>query len=100
NIAATREAYGLDKVEVIEYDAKTTATAGALKADAQTAAQIRIIDPNLVSASFKQLEQYRQYYNFANHLDVDRYNLNGKTQDTVIAVRELNQSGLGSSQSW
>ena len=100
NIAATRVAYGLDKVEVIEYDAKTTATAGALKSDAQTAAQIRIIDPNLVSASFKQLEQYRQYYNFVNHLDVDRYIINGKTQDTVIAVRELNQSGLGSSQSW
>lgn len=100
NIDATRAAYGLDKVEVIEYDAKTTATAGALKEDAQTAAQIRIIDPNLVSASFKQLEQYRQYYNFVNHLDVDRYIINGKAQDTVIAVRELNQSGLGSSQSW
>jgi uncharacterized membrane protein (UPF0182 family) len=100
NIAATRAAYGLDNVETIQYEAKTTATAGALKADAQTAAQIRIIDPNLVSSSFKQLEQYRQYYNFVNHLDVDRYKINGKVQDTVLAVRELNQSGLGSSQSW
>ena len=100
NIEATRAAYGLDKVETIAYDAKTTATQGALKEDAQTAAQIRIIDPNLVSSSFKQLEQYRQYYNFVNHLDVDRYTINGKTQDTVLAVRELNQSGLGNSQSW
>jgi uncharacterized membrane protein (UPF0182 family) len=100
NIEATRAAYGLDKVQTIAYDAKTTATAGALKQDAQTAAQIRIIDPNLVSASFKQLEQYRQYYNFVNHLDVDRYTIKGKTQDTVLAVRELNQSGLGTSQSW
>ena len=100
NIEATKTAYGLDNVQQIQYNAKTTATAGALKADAQTAAQIRIIDPNLVSASFRQLEQYRQYYNFVNHLDVDRYTINGKTQDTVLAVRELNQSGLGSSQSW
>jgi uncharacterized membrane protein (UPF0182 family) len=100
NIEATRAAYGLDKVEVVEYDAKTTATAGALKKDAQTAAQIRILDPNLVSSSFKQLEQYRQYYGFENHLDVDRYKINGKVQDTVLAVRELNQSGLGTSQSW
>jgi uncharacterized membrane protein (UPF0182 family) len=100
NIEATRAAYGLDKVQTVEYDAKTTATAGALKKDAQTAAQIRILDPNLVSASFKQLEQYRQYYGFQNHLDVDRYKINGKVQDTVLAVRELNQSGLGSSQSW
>jgi uncharacterized membrane protein (UPF0182 family) len=53
-----------------------------------------------VSASFKQLEQYKQYYNFVAHLDVDRYQIDGKTQDTVVAVRELDQSGLGSSQSW
>ena len=100
NIQATREAYGLNNVESVAYNAKTTASEGALRADAQTTAQIRIIDPTLVSASFRQLEQYRQYYNFGNHLDVDRYNIGGKSQDTVLAVRELNQSGLGSSQSW
>ncbi len=100
NIAATRFAYGLDNIQTVNYAAKTTATPDALKNDSLTAAQIRIIDPALVSASFKQLEQFRQYYDFVNHLDVDRYTINGKTQDTVVAVRELNQSGLGSSQSW
>ena len=100
NIEATRFAYGLDGVQTVSYNAKTTADAGALKQDAQTAAQIRIIDPTLVAASFRQLEQYRQYYNFTNHLDVDRYTLGGKEQDTVLAVRELNQKGLGTSQSW
>ena len=101
NIAATRYAYGLDGVETVNYNAKTTATADALKADAQTAAQIRIIDPILVSPSFRQLEQYKQYYNFTSKLDVDRYKVDGKVQDTVIAVRELNQSGLSSAaQSW
>ena len=100
NLEATRFAYGLDKVQTIQYAAKTTATTGALRKDAETAASIRIIDPALVSPSFRQLEQYRQYYNFENHLDVDRYKINGKSQDTVLAVRELNQSGLGGSQSW
>ena len=100
NIEATRFAYGLDQVKTVDYNAKTTADAGALRKDADTTAQIRIIDPTLVSASFRQLEQFRQYYNFANHLDVDRYQIDGKSQDTVIAVRELNQSGLGTSQSW
>ncbi|MEN9955800.1 MAG: hypothetical protein RLY34_607, partial [Actinomycetota bacterium] len=100
NIEATRTAYGLDKVEVSEYKATTDATAGALRQDAETTANIRIIDPALVSASFKQLEQYKQYYSFASHLDVDRYVIDGKTQDTVIATRELQQSGLGDSQSW
>ena len=100
NIKATLAAYGLDKIQVENYDAKTTAEPGALKAYAQTTANIRIIDPTLVSASFKQLEQYKQYYDFAAHLDVDRYQVDGKTQDTVIAVRELNQAGLGDAQSW
>ena len=100
NIAATRTAYGLDQVEATEYKATTDATAGALRKDAETTANIRIIDPALVSASFRQLEQYKQYYSFASHLDVDRYAIDGKTQDTVLAVRELQQSGLGDSQSW
>jgi uncharacterized membrane protein (UPF0182 family) len=100
NIEATRAAYGLDAVESAEYAATTNAAAGALRKDAETTANIRIIDPALVSASFKQLEQYKQYYSFASHLDVDRYTIDGKTQDTVLAVRELQQSGLGDSQSW
>ena len=100
NLEATRFAYGLDNIETIEYNAKTTASEADLRNDAETTANIRILDPMLVSSSFRQLEQYRQYYNFSNDLDVDRYTLDGKIQDTVIAARELNQSGLGSSQSW
>ncbi|CAB4957925.1 unannotated protein [freshwater metagenome] len=100
NIEATRLAYGIEDVDTIAYNAKTKATAADLRKDADTTANIRILDPSLVSESFRQLEQYRQYYGFGNLLDVDRYQIDGKTQDTVVAVRELNQSGLGSSQSW
>ena len=100
NIKATRAAYGIDSVEKVNYNARTDATPGALREDAETTASIRIIDPALVSASFRQLEQFRQYYNFPNLLDVDRYEVDSVVQDTVIAVRELNQGGLGDSQSW
>ena len=100
NIDATRIAFGLDKVEVVEYDAKVVAEKGALRNDANTTAQIRILDPALVSDAFRQLEQFRQYYSFPDRLHVDRYMIDGKIQDTVVAVRELNQAGLGESQSW
>ena len=100
NLLATRAAYGIDDVLKVEYNAKTDATPGALREDAETTASIRIIDPALVSSSFRQLEQFRQYYNFPNILDVGRYNVDGVVQDTVLAVRELNQAGLGDSQSW
>ena len=99
NIDATRTAYGVDDVQEQPYDAVTDANKGALRADAETTANIRILDPALVSDSFKQLERIKQYYQFPNHLDVDRYDIDGTTQDTVIAVRELDQSGLGA-QSW
>ena len=100
NIEATRAAYGVSKVKEEPYSATTDAEQGALRNDAETTANIRIIDPALVSDSFAQLEQIKQYYQFNNHLDVDRYTIDGKTQDTVIAVRELNQKNTGASQSW
>ncbi len=100
NIDATRVAYGLDGVEVVDYDAKVVAEPGALRNDAKTTASIRILDPALVSDAFRQLEQYRQYYSFPNRLHIDRYEIDGQVQDTVVAVRELNQAGLGESQSW
>ena len=99
NIDGTREGFGLSDINQVEYTATTTAEAGALRADAETTAHIRIIDPALVPDAFAQLEQFRQYYKFPTHLDVDRYTIDGNKQDTVLAVRELNSAGLTSS-SW
>ena len=98
SIDATRTAYGVDGVEEVPYSATTDAEPGALREDAETTANIRILDPSIVPKAFAQLQQFKQYYTFAPHLDVDRYEIDGTTQDTVIAVRELNQSGLGDSQ--
>lgn len=101
NIGMTRAAYGLDQVTVERYNATTNATTGALAKDAQTTANIRLLDPNLISDAFSQLEQYRPYYQFPKSLNVDRYMVDGKVQDTVIAVRELNPDGLSADQqSW
>ena len=93
-IEATRTAYGLDAVEVIPYAATAEGERGALQEDAQTTASIRLLDPALVSDAFRQLEQIRQYYNFPDALDVGRYDIDGETRDTVIAVRELDLGGL------
>jgi hypothetical protein len=99
NIAATRDAYGVAEVEEIPYNATTDAEPGALREDAETTASIRIIDPALVTRTFQQFEQVRQFYQFPKYLDVDRYDVDGTTQDTVIALRELNQEGQ-SSRGW
>ena len=98
-IQATRNAYGLSSIDVIPYNATTNAQPGALKQDAQTTAQIRIMDPAVISPSFQQLQQFRQYYSFPQTLSLDRYTIDGKQQDAVVAARELDQSGL-TSNSW
>ena len=53
-----------------------------------------------MTEAYAQLQQIKQYYQFEPRLDVDRYTINGKTQDTVIGVRELDISKLGSASSW
>lgn len=93
NIDATRAAYGLDAVKTDEYKATTKAQAGALQKDAETTAQIRLLDPQIVSPTFKQLQQRKQYYTFADTLAVDKYDIDGVNQDTVIAAREINLEG-------
>ncbi|WP_199184288.1 UPF0182 family protein [Cryobacterium sp. Y62] len=100
NIDLTRDAYDVADIEEIPYNATTTAEPGALRADAATTANIRILDPALVSDSYRQLEQFRQYYQFPDNLDVDRYVIDGVSQDAVVAVRDLNIDGLNTGNTW
>jgi uncharacterized membrane protein (UPF0182 family) len=99
NIDATRAAYGLENVEVKDYQATVTTSAGQLANDAATIANIRLMDPNVLSATFRQLQQIKPYYTFADSLDIDRYTINGQERDVVVAVRELNIDG-NPSRNW
>ena len=99
NIEATRAAYKVDGVEVTNYSAKTTATAGQLRTDAEALPGIRLIDPSVVSPTYEQLQQVRGYYRFPKTLDVDRYTIGGQETDAVVAVREMNLSGI-EGQNW
>jgi len=94
NIQATRAAYGLAGAKVSEYKASTTTNPNQLRNDAATIPGIRIVDPSVVSPTFKQLQAVKTYYQFPDALDVDRYTIKGKVEDTVVAVRELDLAGL------
>ena len=93
NIEATRAAYGLSDVKVQDYQATIETSAGQLKNDETTISNIRLLDPNVVPSTFRQLQQIKPYYNFPDSLDVDRYTFNGVKRDSVVAVRELNIEG-------
>ena len=99
NIDATRSAYGLDDVAISDYQATVATNTGQLADDAATIANIRLMDPNVLSATFRQLQQIRPYYSFPESLDIDRYTVDGVKRDVVIAARELNIEG-NPSRNW
>ncbi len=99
NLDATRKAYGVDNLKVTDYSASTEASAGQLRQDADATASIRIMDPLVISPAFSQREGSRDYYQFPSSLDVDRYEIDGTMQDTIVAVRELDESRIPE-QTW
>ena len=73
----------------------------AISTDQGTVPNIRLLDPNRLSRTFTQLEQRRNFYGFAPTLDVDRYTVDGHTQDYVVAAREIDPDNLvGNQQDW
>ncbi len=99
NITATGAAFGLDRVKRVQNPAPpVTEDKAQEREDAAAIPGARIIDPNVVAPTFRQLEGQRDYYAFPDTLDVDRYQLKGQTSDAVVAVREINLNGLPDNQ--
>jgi uncharacterized protein len=95
NIKATRDAYDINDSEVKDYSGTSKAGKEQLRAAADTTASTRLLDPNVVSPTYQQKQQVRGYYQFPATLDVDRYrNKDGKEQDTVVGLREINTEGI------
>ena len=98
NIEATRAAYDLQDSAITEYNAQTTLSPQQLGADAASLPGIRLLDPTLVNQTFEQLQQVRGYYSVPAVLDIDRYMVDGRERDMVIAAREMNVDGLPDAQ--
>jgi len=98
NIAATREAYGVSDVDAEEYRATTEVEEGQLEGDSETIPGIRLLDPNVVPLAFQQLQQVRGFYAFSDPLDVDRYEVDGENRDVVVAVRDVDLTGIPEGQ--
>ncbi|MEU2347545.1 UPF0182 family protein [Modestobacter sp. NPDC049651] len=104
-ISSTLAAYDLSDIEYVNYaqDATgdtvdTTSTLSQLRDDTQTIPNARLLDPNVLSSTFTARQQIRNVYGFPEKLDIDRYTIDGQTQDYVVAVRELDSSGLSGDQ--
>ncbi|WP_280347299.1 UPF0182 family protein [Nocardia neocaledoniensis] len=101
NIAATRQAYGIgaDRVEYQPYPGVGSKQPPQVPADATTIADIRLLDPAVLSRTFTQQQQLKNFYSFPDHLDLDRYTVDGRLRDYVVAARELTPAALSGNQS-
>lgn len=113
NIESTRYHYGLtDDNVTIERDwgvpgekeddaASQEEGAESIAGDTNTLANIRILDPEVLSPTFTQQRQLKNFYGFPESLAIDRYEVDGEMHDFVVAARELNPQTLqGNQQDW
>ena len=104
NIVATRAAYGISNVKYSSYDATTDVTPveeHKIKTNTGTIPNARLLDPNILAPTFDQRQRILNYYSFNDKLDIDRYTIDGKTQDYVVGARELDPTKLtGNQTNW
>jgi len=103
NIASTRAAYGItdNTVHYVDYPGTATVAPTAVAADTATISNVRLLDPTVLSRTFTQQQQLKNFYGFPNTLAVDRYTLDGQLRDFVVAARELAPNTLtGNQTNW
>jgi len=88
NIAWTRRAFGIDQVELREFEAEASVEALNLSANRSTLENIRLWDWQALRDTLKQIQAIRTYYDFQD-VDVDRYQVGGQVRQMMIAPREI-----------
>ncbi len=99
NIDATRKAYGLDSVEEIPFEPRTTNTIFNPSTHGPTIDNIRLWDWRALQETLRQIQEIRTYYDFRD-VDIDRYIINGKPRQVMLAARELDLLKLPSGTNW
>jgi uncharacterized membrane protein (UPF0182 family) len=93
NIVWTRRAFGLDRMEIRNYEAQTTVAAFDREANRATFDNIRLWDVNALQDTLRQIQEIRTYYDFRD-VDVDRYVINGEMRQMMMAAREIDDKKL------
>ncbi|MGI9610773.1 MAG: UPF0182 family protein, partial [Acidimicrobiia bacterium] len=91
NIAGTRFAYGLElsEAEKRQFPFTEGITVAEVDENQEILSDILVVDPFLAQDSFEKDQGERREYEFID-LDIDRYDVNGRTEPVAISVRELN----------
>jgi uncharacterized membrane protein (UPF0182 family) len=93
NIAATREAYALDRVEERELQGEAALSKQDIENNRATLDNVRLWDHQPLLETFGQIQEIRTYYDFVS-VDNDRYQINGQNRQVMLSARELNPAAL------
>lgn len=100
NIEWTRRGFGVEQIELRDFDAQTSVAALDLPDNRATLDNIRLWDWQALQDTLRQIQAIRTYYDFPD-VDVDRYTVGGQTRQMMIAPREINDDKLpASSRNW
>lgn len=98
NIAATRKAFALDRVEERELSGDVLLSKADIDANASTLDNVRLWDSQPLLDTFGQMQEIRTYYDFTS-VDIDRYVIDGRYRQVMLSARELNSESLPA-KSW
>jgi uncharacterized protein len=93
NIAATRAAFALDRVEERELPGEASLTRQDIENNRETLDNVRLWDHQPLLETFGQIQEIRTYYDFIS-VDNDRYLINGRNRQVMLSMRELNPAAL------
>lgn len=100
NIVSTRRAFGLEQVELRDFQADNSVEGLDLAANRPTLENIRLWDWHALQDTLKQIQAIRTYYDFPD-VDVDRYHIDGSMRQMMVAAREIDVKKLPeSSRNW
>lgn len=91
NIEFTRKAFGLENIEQRDFPVQTNLTPKDIEDNKVTIDNIRINEFDRIGEVYNQIQAIRNYYKF-NNIDIDRYTIDGKLRQVLIAPRELDNS--------
>ena len=93
HIKATRQAWGIDSVELREVGVEAHLTAQTIASNRATIDNVRLWDREPLLQTFGQIQSIRTYYDFVA-VDDDRYHINGQLRQVMLSARELNTDAL------
>jgi hypothetical protein len=93
HIAATRQAWALDSVEVRDLSGEASLSLKDIQSHSGTIRNVRLWDRDPLLQTFGQIQSIRTYYDFVS-VDDDRYWIDGKYRQVLLSPRELNPAAL------